>query len=84
MTDDVFQVTYGCENCGSTWDETYPPRTTVTDNVKMGGQVKSICDDAPLGHHEDCRVCETVCCPTCEMVDNVTIRNREPISEDEQ
>lgn len=73
-TQPVFKITFGCGNCGESWEESYPARTKVYDNY---GDIRVVdTDESGFGNSD------VMYCPTCELNDEVTIDDREPISDD--
>lgn len=73
----AFEVTLGCENCGESWNRQYPARTDVVED----GRVKSFNKDCEKMGTVGCDCCEVLRCPTCDLLDNVTVEDRSPIEE---
>lgn len=81
MTENKFQVKYHCGNCGDKWPESHPARTVVrqvnTSHVSVAvvnkdcGKMLDECDDC----------CKAVRCPTCDMIEHVSIEDRNPLVE---
>jgi hypothetical protein len=71
---DVFRIEYGCENCGESWSDTYPPETDVTEYKSE----VTINDKATFdGTRREI-------CPNCELTGDVTVDGREPLGEDDE
>lgn len=77
----VFEVTFGCGNCGDEWGDSYPPRTKVKENTPSDVRYYDMdCDNMGM---MGCDCCDIIICPTCELRKHVTIDDRNPIEEDE-
>lgn len=80
VDDDVFAVEFGCENCGDTWVETYPPGVAVGPVKGRDGPCVRDTTCSEFGFACDC--CEEVACPTCEL-STVGIVERRPLEGEE-
>lgn len=79
---DVFEVTFGCRNCGASFSDTYPPETTVDrDRQSMVTARNGNCDSMSL---RECDCCSLVSCPVCEKLRDVRIDDRQPLDEEYQ
>lgn len=78
----AFEATYGCSNCGAGWSETHPPRTRVervdTQNAVMVSNTD--CDEWGV---QACDCCYHVRCPTCELLDTVSVDARAPVEDED-
>lgn len=72
-TQPVFEITFGCGNCGESWEESYPSRTKVFHDY---GDVRVV-DTEEIGFGNS----DVMYCPTCELSDEVTIDDRTPLDE---
>jgi len=77
---DVFRTTFACENCGHTWDETYPARTAV-ETLRSDRVLAYNTDCDELG--TDCECCTTLQCPVCDLSRAVTVSDRNPRETDD-
>lgn len=79
--DAVFAVTFGCRNCGASFDHEYGERTRVIDKGSMGRVKVSDKDCNVLG---GCDCCVPVKCPACDLYSEVYVDDRQPIEEEYQ
>jgi hypothetical protein len=84
MTEPVFEVTYGCGNCGNEWSEELPPRVDVRDSSSVEDVRVYARDCEELGMN-NCECCYRVACSVCELSDDVYVESRDvlddPLSE---
>lgn len=80
MTDPVFEVTYGCKNCGNEWSEEHPPRVNVRDSTSGKNTRVTDADCNTLGVY-GCDCCYYVECSVCELRDDVYVEDRTPITD---
>lgn len=75
---DRFVVQYGCENCESDFSRSYPSETIVREHDGSGRihVINKTCEQ--LGT-VGCDCCSVIYCPTCELTEEVTIADREPL-----
>jgi hypothetical protein len=74
----AFEVSYKCENCGAEWDHRYPSRTIIYEDGQIQVHNKD-CDN--LGTNQ-CDCCHVIRCPVCELLENVSVADRNPIQGD--
>jgi hypothetical protein len=71
-TDDVFEVEYGCDNCGGCWVESYPMETYVDDEE---------CDGVVTYDGTSFSGSSSVMCPVCGLSKEVVVYDRRPIED---
>ena len=75
----VFETSYLCENCGAEWDKQYPARTVIRDDERVETYNKD-CDRFGM---TACDCCTLVSCPVCELVTDVAVADRSPLTGDQ-
>lgn len=70
VTDDpAFEVEYECGNCGAEWDDSYGAETAVTQ----------FHDEVSVNDRGTFEAGYSVVCPTCELIEGVTVVDRNPV-----
>lgn len=72
MTDNVFCVTYECQNCGHEWDDTYGQNVRVETYETPNGEPYVRVND-----HDDFSTSYKLVCDVCRLT-AVTVMDRSP------
>lgn len=78
----AFEVTFRCVNCGDKWTDEFPSRTVVDDETH--GRTVAYDKDCNQMGTNACDCCNVVRCPTCELIDPVTVAGRSPVEEEDE
>jgi hypothetical protein len=70
----VFEVEYGCGNCGATFERQYERNMHITDK----GNGSYVNDDSTF------ESASKVTCPICDLTKSVDVRERSPIDVEER
>lgn len=77
MTEDVFEVVYGCRNCGAEFARSYPSKVAVEEHGRGGVEVR--CNEFAC---HPCDICEVISCEVCEIKRHVYVEERSPLNQE--
>lgn len=80
MAVSVFEVDFGCGNCGATWTDDFPKRTNI--GVLAYGVVVAFSIDCSDFGHRNCDCHGEISCVVCDLKKHVKIKERRPINGD--
>jgi len=77
MTENVFEVSFACENCGNKWTMQFPAFTKVDVDGIFFPRVRIVETNFP--HTEIHRNMVFLDCPVCGLKTGINITSRKPI-----